>query len=597
MGYNVLPAAPRSKVPLGNWKRWQSERIPRRDVERAFAGVNRNIFIITGSISRLAVLDCDTDAALEEWRRRLGDELTTAQVLTGKGHHFYWRLREGQVLKSQSGEGWDFRAEGGGVIAPPSIHESGRAYRWHPEYGPGATGALPSALIDRPATYIAGGVIEAGGEAGRSSLVGLLAAPPVGEGNRNAWLAQVAGHYAKLLPHRDAYLVHVREAAEKLRPPLDAAEVLKTAQSIWSTQDASLARDVQLELKRQRTRAEAKRLLVNERAEAEFKRAPLYSLAELLAMDEPVVEWAVEDLHERGDNTVLTAEYKTGKTTLLLNLIQALADGDRFLGKWQARARGCVCLYDFEMNLPRLHRWFREMRIANAGRVRIIPLRGFRAGFMTDRGRALTIQTLQKHGCSDWIVDPFGRALEANENANDEVRAWLDNMDSIKREAGVENLYMATHTGRVKAERGDERARGATVLDDWTDNRWLLVKTRAGDRYFRAEGRSEGVRDTAIEFDPNTRQLTLQGEVGGYDPRAQEDHKLQTKILQLLSGGRELNTRQLREQQTALRMGGKDKWTRAMDSLVAQGRVVVTPGRTSQERLYRRAKESREEAA
>lgn len=589
-GFNVLPAARGAKVPLGSWKRWQTERIPKRDVEAGFSGPPRNIFIITGQVSTLAVLDCDNQEALELWQERLGDELETAQVQTGKGWHFYWRLPEGAEVRGRSGDGWDFRAEGGGVIAPPSVHPSGAVYQWHPEYGSEALRALPSYFLDLPGTNPPGDNLDAEEGAGRSSLAGLLADPPKA-GNRNSWLTQVAGHYAKLLPHQDAYELHVREAADKLADPLDPTEVEKTMRSIWSTQENTLARDVQLELRRQRVRRRATQQLDTELAELQLKPAPLHTLRDLLLRPQAREQWAVKDLHEVGNNTVLTAEYKTGKTTMLMNLVKALVDDEPFLGQWPAKAQGRVALYDFEMTERQLQRWFADVGIQNTDRVVVIPLRGYKASLMTPAGQELTIKTLQKYEVTDWVIDPFGRALEGNENANDEVRAWTDTVDWIKREAGVQNLYVATHTGRVKHEPGQERARGATVLDDWTDNRWLLVRSNSGERTFRAVGRNGEIPQTLIDYNEHTRSLSIQGEVGDYDPDREQMGKIELQTLRLLSAGRKMNRRQLRAEQQKVITASKAKLDKAVDKLVEQGRLIAEQGQGN-ERLYRRTKAS-----
>ena len=73
----------------------------RTDEELASAfAVDRNIFIITGQISRLAVLDCDDQVAIEYWRKRLGDVLDeTAHVATGRGRHFYLGCLRARLTK------------------------------------------------------------------------------------------------------------------------------------------------------------------------------------------------------------------------------------------------------------------------------------------------------------------------------------------------------------------------------------------------------------------------------------------------------------------------------------------------------------------
>ena len=203
LGWNVVAAPRGGKSPLGQWKRWQTEVIPERILREVFDDESdHNLFVITGSVSRLAVLDCDDDAAVKYWRSRLGEVLEkTARVRTGNGYHFYFRLEEGQVERGRSSpqDGaakWDLRAEGGGVVAPPSVHKSGRIYRWSPNRGPETVQPAPAELFDR-----SGEGVEAGEEP-RSVLSHLLTHPPEGEGGRNNWLAKVAGHYARHMPFR-----------------------------------------------------------------------------------------------------------------------------------------------------------------------------------------------------------------------------------------------------------------------------------------------------------------------------------------------------------------------------------------------------------
>jgi hypothetical protein len=157
LGINVVRAARGRKCPAGSWKRWQSERVTRRDVEDAFANGHGddNVFACTGAISQLVVLDCDDEVALEHWRGRLGDALDrTAAVHTANGMHFWFRLPAGVVLASRKSDGrdgtgkWDLQAEGKGVIAPPSTHPSGHTYRWEHERGPEVALEAPAALLE-----------------------------------------------------------------------------------------------------------------------------------------------------------------------------------------------------------------------------------------------------------------------------------------------------------------------------------------------------------------------------------------------------------------------------------------------------------------
>ena len=93
-----------------------------------------NIGIATGKISDLVVVDVDGstgEETLAKIERKHGSLPQTWQVRTGKGRHLYFRYPE-NVAKIKSVARTklklDVRADGGYVIAPPSIHQSGRRY-------------------------------------------------------------------------------------------------------------------------------------------------------------------------------------------------------------------------------------------------------------------------------------------------------------------------------------------------------------------------------------------------------------------------------------------------------------------------------------
>ncbi len=236
LGWNVVAAPPKAKKPIGSWKRFQTEIIPDREVRTMFSSnPDANLFVITGSVSRLAVLDCDDEQAYGWWKDKLGDIIdATTAVKSSKGYHFYFRLKPGQIERGRSHHGdgpsgeWDLRCEGNGVIVPPSVHESGHVYAWVEGRDPKALKNAPKELFEA-----AGAPVEQGGGGEVRSMLSQLLSNPPAEGGRNNWLARVAGHYAKHLPHYDAYDHLVRDAAGKLNPPLPDDEVEKLIPSIW----------------------------------------------------------------------------------------------------------------------------------------------------------------------------------------------------------------------------------------------------------------------------------------------------------------------------------------------------------------------------
>jgi Bifunctional DNA primase/polymerase, N-terminal len=93
-----------------------------------------NVGVVTGAMSRIVVIDIDPrhggDENLVELQQTYAQLPETPMVLTGGGgQHFYFSSTE-PLPACQLGPGLDFQAEGRLVVAPPSLHASGRQYCW-----------------------------------------------------------------------------------------------------------------------------------------------------------------------------------------------------------------------------------------------------------------------------------------------------------------------------------------------------------------------------------------------------------------------------------------------------------------------------------
>lgn len=110
---------------------------------------NANIGVRTGG--DLLVLDLDTtDAAglLDQLGQDLGPLPATLTVATPRGEHRYYQVPADSDLRnsvSRLAPGVDVRANGGYVVAPPSLHETGRRYEWADPHPPAP---LPARWID-----------------------------------------------------------------------------------------------------------------------------------------------------------------------------------------------------------------------------------------------------------------------------------------------------------------------------------------------------------------------------------------------------------------------------------------------------------------
>lgn len=96
-----------------------------------------NVAIATGAISGLVVVDVDPrhggDESIHALEAKHGVAPTLEVATGGGGRHLYFRHPGGLVTnKVGVAPGVDVRGDGGYVVAPPSIHMSGQAYRWSP---------------------------------------------------------------------------------------------------------------------------------------------------------------------------------------------------------------------------------------------------------------------------------------------------------------------------------------------------------------------------------------------------------------------------------------------------------------------------------
>jgi hypothetical protein len=128
-GYQPVLAPLRAKRPNIAWKRYQTERVPRHQVEEWFSQGEHNIALISGAVSGTVVVDGDSADACG-YIELITPE--TMKVLTSKGAHYYFRHPGGKVPNSVrvlDEPPIDLRGDGGLTIGPGSVHTSGHRYR------------------------------------------------------------------------------------------------------------------------------------------------------------------------------------------------------------------------------------------------------------------------------------------------------------------------------------------------------------------------------------------------------------------------------------------------------------------------------------
>jgi hypothetical protein len=142
---SVIPLVYGDKKPAIEWKEYQGRRPAEEEVRKWFSKPH-NVGIVCGSVSgNLIVIDFDSEDKFNEFYEKLDKAypelrdavLNTWIVETGKGRHVYLRLkmdpsdfREKMRTRVRLVDGVDVKAEGGYVVAPPSLHPSGKQYRF-----------------------------------------------------------------------------------------------------------------------------------------------------------------------------------------------------------------------------------------------------------------------------------------------------------------------------------------------------------------------------------------------------------------------------------------------------------------------------------
>lgn len=259
----------------------------------------------------------------------------------------------------------------------------------------------------------------------------------------------------------------------------------------------------------------ARRLVRQEQAELGWK-APLAGIdagfqSALGQLPRDHAAHMVYELFGMKHNIALAAQYKTGKTTLGLNLVYSALTGEPFLDRLvQFDEAYSVAWFNGEMERDDFTDYAEPIGIPGE-RFALMHLRGRRLPILNDHVADWVIKWLVEHNCKLWVVDSWRRLCAWSgvpENSNEDVERLTDQIDYIKKESGVLGFLALAHTGRARAEEGEEHARGATALDDWVDARWVMTK-KGGQRYMYAEGRKVHMEETALTYDPNTNVVSL----------------------------------------------------------------------------------------
>jgi hypothetical protein len=227
MGFSVIPVGTNKKPPRGfSWKKWQSKKADEKTILGWWAQFpDANVAIITGAISGIVVVDVEAGGNIADL-----PETVTSRT-GGDGQHKVYKYdpkrpvgNHGRIRPLT-----DIRGDGGYVIAPPSLHASGKKYEWLSAPGKNAPTEFPYWLLDKPPS-----------ESSQSSLCSQK--PDTShdievnfEGQRNDAAARKAGKLLSELEQNQRESVgwpaFKQWNADTCRPPLDEKEL----RTVWDS--------------------------------------------------------------------------------------------------------------------------------------------------------------------------------------------------------------------------------------------------------------------------------------------------------------------------------------------------------------------------
>lgn len=242
-GWSVIPL--RGKKPIiKSWREFQETAATPEEIRAWWAAhPDASVGIVTGSVSRLVVLDFDGPRAAQLLRTRV-DLPRTATVRTGRGFHVYYEHSGGEIgnaarILAAGDSAVDVRGEGGYVVAPPSVHESGRIYSW--AVPPEEIIPLPAEIEELLLDHQAGGSPISTDSGNWWPQV----AAGVPKGRRNDAAAQVGGYFARLTRgDREAVSRALQLWNVHNDPPLPAAEISTVASSVCTREAVKLRAEV-----------------------------------------------------------------------------------------------------------------------------------------------------------------------------------------------------------------------------------------------------------------------------------------------------------------------------------------------------------------
>ena len=136
LGWSVIPMMKADKRPHVKWRKYQTELPTMKDWEKWYKNwPDCNIALICGGVSKVFAIDFDSAEALEYYKAvydaDVEDTMCQKTGRDGTGLHTLFRTNGQKIpLVQPILKKTDLKGDGSYVVVEPSVHETGRLYKW-----------------------------------------------------------------------------------------------------------------------------------------------------------------------------------------------------------------------------------------------------------------------------------------------------------------------------------------------------------------------------------------------------------------------------------------------------------------------------------
>lgn len=450
-----------------------------------------NIGIRTGKASDLWVLDIDNGRSMvsadgvifpegENTLRTLetmaGQSVpNTLTSMTGSGgrHLLFSYPRSGEYRnKVKVAPSIDVRGENGYIVAPPSLHASGKRYTWADADEPIAP--APTWLLnlqgqdDKP--FEEKDIVS---EGGRNDYLFRLAAKLVGEGRSSDEVANlVVGTNRRVCspPLEDAEVMLIINSALKYEPNPEEAVIVFDKEE---DEEPPVLRD-----------GESIALSISE----VFRNPP--------EKKQPLIEGGILD---QGDGMIFAGASNVGKSWLAMDLATSLVLGDMWLGKFKCEPSR-VLYVDEESSLASDYGRFQKIMTAHTMPSEVVmegdlPLflavqKGVKID--TPKGRTILARMMSEYKPDVVIMDALVRMHTGEENSVKDMSSFFDTVNQLRRSYGCAFIFLHHIRKPSKEQEGDDadQMRGSSDIKGWPDTVLMVRENDHKDGMFVTHAKS-----------------------------------------------------------------------------------------------------------